>query len=195
MNALLEQLTSHQERWWRYGAWWEDAARKAIAAGRFLLIPSRDRGHLYLARFWLCEAPRDEHGEIESGNCTLLHYFARPDDDGALHDHPWAFRTRLLFGGYTELLPAHPWSPGSALGPEAVDRVARTAGDTIDHAATDLHAVGAITVGTWTYVQTGPRERDWGFHPPGKPWVHFRTYLGEKTCVQPAAQRAVTAGG
>lgn len=32
-----------------------------------------------------------------------LHVMGRPDDDRELHDHPWGFRTIVLWGGYDEV--------------------------------------------------------------------------------------------
>lgn len=164
---------------WANGPWWEREAIAAIARGWFFPIPSRARDSLYLLRMWLTEPKRYDAERFDSGDSLMLHYFAQGDDDASLHDHPWNFRTTVVFGGYDEHLPPLDWQPRSELGPEWMQNIVfRSAGRTIEHEATDLHCVGRIKPGTFTLVRTGPRERSWGFHPPGKKWTPWRTYLG-----------------
>jgi hypothetical protein len=118
---------------------------------------------------------------FKAGNSLLLHYFFRGDDDQALHDHPWAFRTRILTGGYLEHLPPREWRPHDPKGPAWDKRIVpRNAGEEVVHMATDLHCVGVVQPGTFTLVDTGPREREWGFHPPGMPWINADDYLAVK---------------
>ncbi len=170
---------------WRCGTWWEREAALAWRRGDFLIIPGRNDSDVYLVRFWLSAAIRrsaSDGGEaIESGESLLLHYFARGDDDQALHDHPWDFRTTILIGGYREHLPPLDWMPTTvdgALGPQwDLRHEYRRAGETLGHLSTDLHCVTAVTPNTWTLVRTGPRVRPWGFHPPGLPWVGYRAFL------------------
>lgn len=175
---------------WRNGAWWEREAVHAYARGDFLIIPGRNDDDVYMARFWLSFAIRraseSTSGEaIESGDSLLLHFFARGDDDQALHDHPWDFRTTILRGGYDEHLPYIEWMP-SAIdclgdGPAWDARVVgRYVNQTIEHRATDLHCVGNVQPGTWTAVRTGKRVREWGFHPPGQRWQPYREFLKAK---------------
>jgi len=174
--------------------WHKDAALHAIGRGAFQVITTRDGKSLYLLRCWLTiprpQSPDGGDGSRwESGNSVLLHYFARGDDDQSLHDHPWNFTTRILAGGYIEHLPPESWRvahpshrDGYRLGIPGPDWEAvlrpRGAGDTIIHQAEDLHCVGSTAPGTWTLVSTGARRREWGFHPPGKPWIGYREYLG-----------------
>ena len=185
MNAAdIEQLAASASAW-RSGHWWEREAARAFANGDFLIIPGRSDADIYLVRFWLSVAlrrDRSDGGEaIESGDSLMLHYFARGDDDQSLHDHPWDFRTTILVGGYIEHLPPEDWqSTNVDAGPGPAwneNRVPRRAGDTLGHKATDLHCVGFVDHGTWTLVRTGPRVRDWGFHPPAERWQQYRAYL------------------
>lgn len=37
------------------------------------------------------------------GKRYYLHILGRPDSDQYMHDHPWAFETTVLFGGYDEM--------------------------------------------------------------------------------------------
>lgn len=159
-------------------AWWERAAAFAILTGTFRVIPSRDGTQPYLLRCWLTPVVVAEGGEVfESADSILLHHFLKPDDDEALHDHPWGFSTTILAGGYDEALPPIGWSPEQG-GPSFDARlVRRSVGDRVDHLATDMHAVARIEPGTWTMVRTGPKERTWFFHPPGEQPVPWRDFL------------------
>lgn len=181
--------------------WWVCAALEKLRCGHYFAITGRNDYDLYLMRLWL-SAPQvlasDDGGErFDSGDSILLHWFARGDDDEALHDHPWDFSTEILAGGYTEHLPTGGWLANAWLGKRliAIDphtlpgpdwqarTVRRNAGERVVKQATDLHCVGAVDPGTWTLVRTGPRVRDWGFHPPGRPWVPWRQYLDEAKSV------------
>ncbi len=170
---------------WRDGPWYQREALLAWRRGDFLVIPGRNDADVYLLRFWLSAAvrrPASDGGEaIESGDSLMLHYFARGDDDQALHDHPWDFRTTILSGGYHECLPPITWHRGTidnGPGPAWCERQEwRSVGDTIGHLSTDLHCVSGGAC-TFTLVRTGPRVRSWGFHPPGQPWIGYREFLG-----------------
>lgn len=194
------QLDQACEQW--SPMWWVHAAFDALTQGRMHLIPQRnDRDALYLARFWLTppKPDRNDPGRWESAESVLLHYFATGDDDQALHDHPWNFQTTILAGEYDEHLPPYAWesvmpptttwrrghahfteSDWKAMGGPAWNQriETRRAGETIRRDRMDLHCVGRVAPGTWTLVRTGQRLRDWGFHPPGKPWVPWREFLG-----------------
>ncbi len=166
---------------WENGPWFKREALTALHRGWYQAINGRTDDDLYLLRLWLTPPAPGEDGKFDSGNSLLLHCFARGDDDEALHDHPWNFRTTLLSGGYIENLPPPSWQKGE-LGPQWDQRCeVRITGDTIDRGAEDLHCVGRIAPNTWTLVRTGPRVRDWGFHPHGLPWVGWRSYLGIAT--------------
>lgn len=189
--------------------WWHCAANVAFRAGHWQPIGTRVPGGLYLARFWL-STPRVLSAAIkpgglrkfDSGNSVLLHYFARGDDDQALHDHPWAhFTTEVLAGGYDEHLPPWQWEdaatrvgldaarqmPGPAWDARIEPRFPGDGRRTIVHGS--LHCVGAVLPGTWSLVVTGPRvvddpAVDWGFHPPGREWIGWQAYLAEKQAAQ-----------
>jgi len=89
----------------------------------------------------------------------FLHRFHRGDAEDYFHDHPWAFVSLILAGGYWELTPAgRRWyGPGSLLVRPAAwrHRVELPAGATC-----------------WTLVLTGPKRRGWGFWCPAGflPW-------------------------
>ncbi len=174
--------------------WWHHAALLCWHQGHLQLIPSRDGSALYLARFWLTQPQATDASDgsrFESGNSTLLHYFAQGDDDGALHDHPWNFTTSMLSGGYTERRPSELYltysageadrliRPGCAW--HACQRLVRGVGDPpLRRLATDQHAAEDVLPDTWTIVHTGRRQRAWGFHPPDRPWLPWADYLAER---------------
>lgn len=161
--------------------WYHRAAVAAILKDSYWLIPTRDESGPYMLRMWLSPPRSNTPGSREKysfSRSLCLHYFFRGDDDRALHDHPNAFRTRILCGGYQEHLPPTDWKPGSKLGPAWDKRIVeRTAGDEVVHLAADLHCVGMVRPGTMTLVETGPKERKWGFHPEGQPWIDADTFL------------------
>lgn len=157
--------------------WFEREMLLAFERGHFQFIPTRDRRNVYLGRFWL--TPVIDGGESwQSGDSLLLHYFFRPDDDKALHSHPWPFETQVLRGNYLEALPPLHWNPNSLLGPAYDERhVFMDTGHRGSHNTTDLHAVAEIAPGTVTIVRTGARVDTWYFHPPGEEKVHYRKFL------------------
>lgn len=174
--AIEAQAWAHC--WESSGTWWPQAAAFAIRRGHYRVIPTRDGTRPYLLRCWLSGTNPTADGEVfESSESVLLHHFLEPDDDGALHDHPWSFTTTILAGGYDEALPPEGWTHGMVGPPIDACVARRRAGHRIAHTATDLHAVVSIRPGTWTLVSTGPRVRDWFFHPPGEATVPWRTYL------------------
>lgn len=160
--------------------WWVREALNAIERGHIHPIRARTSDRLYLMRYWLSEPDTlGDEDRWDSSDSLLLHHFLMPDDDSALHDHPWDFETTILTGKYLEALPPDGWLPHPDLPGPALDTNLhwRCAGDQIAHDATDLHAVLAIAPDTWTLVRTYAKERTWFFHPPGQPPVHYRDYL------------------
>lgn len=176
--------------------WWRQAARRAVERGWYRLIPTRKPGLLYLARFWLSKPLRVE-GEgdgsegFESGDSVMLHWFLRPDDDFALHDHPWeTFETTILSGWYQENLPPVDWPEDAIGGPPWNARYScRYEGETVVHRGRDLHCVSALDArsDTWSLIRTGARVRPWGFHPPGQLWVPWKEFLAAAEAKAPAA--------
>jgi hypothetical protein len=115
-------------------------------------------GDNYLRRWWVL--PRNPFSNV------YLHEIRKSDDDRALHDHPWANTSVILFGGYTEHTPS-----GS---------VERNAGDVVSREAEALHrlevAPGETAI---TIFFTGPQVREWGFACPNG-WRHWREFVDER---------------
>ena len=106
----------------------------------------------YLHRW--CVTPRGR------GENQYLHRILAPDYP-VLHDHPWAFKSMILHGGYTEMPPA--------------GLITRQAGDVYEKQAGDLHYIAAVLPDTWTLIFTGPTSRDWGFLSNGQ-WISHSTF-------------------
>lgn len=114
--------------------------------------------------------PRDEacatYGNI------FVHRFLRSDDDRALHDHPWLWRTLILDGEYVEHIPRDARDPA---GPTVAVR--RRAGDSSGwRYGHEPHRVELIANRpVLTLFQTGTKYREWGFWC-GFGWRHWRDF-------------------
>lgn len=101
---------------------------------------------------------------------VYVHKFLRSDDDRALHDHPWAFLSILLWGNYIEVTDH--------------DMVERTPGSVAYRPITHRHRVMLCLTNDrlggparekpcWTLFITGPERRDWGFWCNGETGERF----------------------
>lgn len=136
-------------------------------------IPDIDNpDDIYLTRWRIIETPWFS---------LKLHRIRRPDNDRALHDHPWPFTTLILRGGYLEEIPAgncEQYFPDSWL----TDHLMRRPGEIIRHRADDLHRIHRLPNGdAWTLVACGPRAREWGFQEgPGLAWVPWQRFVASR---------------
>jgi len=136
----------------------------------------------YLFRWWLI--PRNKYFNI------YLHKFLRSDDSRSLHDHPWFNISVILWGSYTEIMPANRFKWLSE-GDRKVIRKRRYPFIPIFRDANWIHRVeldsqlhidiedqgDAIKEKpVWTLFITGPWRRRWGFHCP-KEWRHWQEYV------------------
>lgn len=109
-----------------------------------------------------------------------LHHLLR-SDEGDFHDHPWDFCTTLLTGSYREDTPS-----GSVTYTAPTVRTVR---------AELAHRLVLLDGPMWTYVETGPVRRMWGYHT-NRGWVYWKAYrrtIGPKVTVTDIA-RDPTAG-
>lgn len=93
---------------------------------------------------------------------VMIHELLEADPD-PMHDHPWAFTSVLLRGGYREVTPdgvAEWWAP------VVLNRPARW-----------VHRLEPLDGPTWTLISTGPVEREWGYHVDGG-WCSWRRFHG-----------------
>lgn len=111
---------------------------------QFVLV-RREDDVVYLTRWWLVKTPW----------CgIILHRMDGPDARATLHDHPFAFTSIVLRGGYIE----------RRLDPMQMK--------TIDHVVRrmnvmrrdDAHSIRTLLrVPTWTLMLVGRHRRTWGF--------------------------------
>jgi hypothetical protein len=89
-------------------------------------------------------------------HALYLHEFFRSDKDRCPHDHPWAFVTVILKGGY--------WEHTST------GKHWRRAGSVLYRPAEFAHSI-ELEPGTkpWSLVLVWEKSRDWGFYTP-KGW-------------------------
>lgn len=106
---------------------------------------------------------RTRHGNL------YLHVFHRSDEDRELHDHPWAFASLILWGGYIEHTPqgtSRKWPGMLLLRP-----------------ATWRHRVDLVGTGrAATLVWVMPKSRDWGFWSVDGTWISQPEYHRAKGC-------------
>lgn len=96
-----------------------------------------------------------------------IHRFWQSDDDGGLHDHPWAFwGSYILEGGYKEHTPQGVFE--------------RKPGDLRWRTGWEQHRIELPYEGAevWTLFIMGPKIRIWGFIPHGsETWIPWKRYL------------------
>lgn len=121
-------------------------------------------GSPYLVRWHLIDTER--HGRL------YLHRFWRSDED-VLHDHPWAFWSLILWGGYVEVTPCLPWGQWGLW---------HRTGSLLRRPATWRHRVvvpDRLRGRVWTLVWTGPKVREWGFWCP-RGWISFHEHRARR---------------
>jgi len=138
--------------------------------GRYRLIPDRKTGEDYMHRYYLFLRDR----KWFPFNITL-HKILKSDEP-VMHDHPWAYMTIILRGGYWEHTPVFDGN-----GKQIADISKwRGPGSVIIRKATDYHwlemdeTVGPAT----TLFIMGPQQREWGFLKGG--WIQYEQYLNKK---------------
>lgn len=142
---------------------------KSWAFMRRFDIRDEATGELYLRRWYLLSTPWFG---------IYLHKILTPDKDRDLHDHPWAFLSMVLWGGYDEALGVNAmdsvmqgYRPFSVIRRRTVFSIAhRHAHDA--HRITRLHRSP-----TWTFLVVGKRRRSWGFYTANG-YVDWKRYLG-----------------
>lgn len=124
------------------------------------IIASRPRdfeiGENYLRRWWV--VPRNYFANV------YLHEMLGPDDDRAMHDHPWDNTSVVISGGYLEHTPDGVFE--------------RREGDVVHRPATALHRLELLpgVDRTISLFITGPKVRDWGFQTEAG-WVHYKDFV------------------
>ena len=127
---------------------WLEKSADRLAGERFDI--GRPSAGTYLTR-WTLWGSRFEG----TGEALFLHRFHRSDDDDALHDHPWGYRSVVLWGGYYE------WT-ADRLG--KVRRRWYGPGRVLTRKADHRHRV-ELPAGRdcWTLVFRGAKSKSWSF--------------------------------
>lgn len=138
----------------------------------------------YMNRWWL--VPYNKWGFA-----ARIHQILRSDTDRHYHDHPWAYISIVLRGGYWELTPR---LRETAWGLDIVGerRRWRGPGSVAFRSAKSWHKLQLPTwtrlnntgceienVPCWTLFITFPKTQSWGFLVEGTK-VLWRDYLGDK---------------
>lgn len=108
----------------------------------------------------------------------MFHKIYSTDSD-CMHDHPWAFITFILKGGYYEQTPL--LSPMNIPIKNGRDKeVWYRPGTILYRPANWVHRL-RITKAAWTLVFTGPEKRIWGFWTP-RGWLKSKDYTNVGSC-------------
>ena len=101
-----------------------------------------------------------------------IHKICKSDEEKHHHDHPWAFISFVILGGYKEeVFPANTFG--------FYNRICRP-GSIVYHKAKDFHKITLLKKSAWTLVFVGKRSHDpWGYRTESG-WVNNETYRREK---------------
>lgn len=189
-GPVFESSGGHREMNTQQQQAQETAPRKAPSLGKFH-TPKSASDHMPPPRKWrmyadslLCATGPYVHRWIaETPWFSLrLHHWVGNDDPRAHHDHPWAFWTLILWGGYYDItggLTPAPHDGPNPLGDQELTQWVRQ-GKVYYRQATHLHTV-RLRDGEdcWTLVLTGPIVRRFGFFD-GKRWWRANSWFAKR---------------
>lgn len=125
---------------------------------------------LYLTRYYVFLKERSKFPFN-----IFLHRFHKSDDE-VFHDHPWAYATFVLKGGYYEWVPEFD-RHGAKIGET---RYWRGPGHFRICRANSYHRIELKEgVVPWTLFMPGPKQREWGFLVQDQ-WVPHYQYLTDQ---------------
>lgn len=158
------------------GGSFHDQPKHGWPKRRVIWSCTADRGPL-LTRYYLIET---------RWFAVYLHHLHASDEDRALHDHPWAFITFLLSGGYFEHTPWKAPEMNRRLNiqtpPPGDDRSVRTwrrRFSVLYRPAIWRHRLELVKP-TWTLILRSRHLREWGFITKSG-WLHWKEY-GREFC-------------
>lgn len=140
---------------------YRQAESEKLAICKVVHLSTPENG-LYLTRYIFYRTPF---------GCLYLHHIHQPDPDRHLHNHPYAAKSYILHGGYTEIVQ-HPLS-------NSPQRRTHVQGETNVLAFNSFHRIVAVQPNTWTLVVCGRRRRRWSFLENGLS-VDADTYLNRQ---------------
>lgn len=155
---------------------------------RRFMIPMPDGISPYLERIVLDEGS-------ETLPRVYLHLIYESDGDRDPHDHPFDFRSQIVFGSYEEQAYERYCTAcdevfykdvkecGFCKRQLSYTEIERPrmfkAGDMNIKDAHQLHRLKVLKGPVVTLVTRGPKIREWGFQSSSG-WVHHKTYIAEK---------------
>ena len=133
--------------------------------------PDQVIGERYMHRWHLVR----KHGVRN----LYLHKYLGSDDDRALHDHPWASWSILLWGNLYEVTQIEVKANGTKTSEKR--EVVKRIWPLIPKYRSAEYSHRLILKGNkaLTLFLTGKKNREWGFHCP-KGWVHWTKFTDEK---------------
>jgi hypothetical protein len=148
-------------------------------------IIHRDDGSPYLIRWYLFRCSRFQ---------ICLHHILLSDYD-CLHDHPWAFWSFILWGGYWERVPLHPtiFAEASQKGRDRFKRLYGVDGmaqkkkwySPFSFLKREMYWRHALELPpgktAWSLLIMFKKEREWGFWTTTG-WEHYKTYDSTQSC-------------
>lgn len=135
---------------------------------RFAIYRSTIRG--YMDR-WIVRTPWFQ---------IRLHHILRYDMEGDLHDHPFAFVSLILRGGYREERRRYIGSGAAAATHEDFGKPEYNvfyAGSIVTCGARDVHTLFDVLPETWTLVLATGRSKGWGFLTDDRGMVPWHQYF------------------
>ena len=163
-------------RWWipiskicKFFSWTTEKDGRIYQHGLYRLIADREMNEPYLHRYYLLSTRWLKRWFPKLSYRLVLHKCVKSDADG-LHDHPWAWKSKILEGGYYEFLPDEKMG------------VWRGPGGWRTCKATDYHRLclpydGAVS---WSLFLMGQKEKDWGFKDRNGDWVQWEEYINNR---------------
>lgn len=126
-------------------------------------------GQVYMRRWYLIQTPWFG---------IRVHNILLPDQDRALHDHPWNFTSVILKGGYEEFVVEAPLYEDSGMQEWAPNKYRWNRWSRHKRLSTQPHRV--VPFGDcWTLIWNGPTHRKWGFTERPGHWAHWSEYESE----------------
>lgn len=110
---------------------------------------------------------------------VYLHKIYKPDEDRAVHDHPWAFASWVLRGGYTETFVPAPRQWVSTTGHVSRSQTWRR-WSFHRMGLQSAHQIVKVQPKTVTLVLVGRKKKDWGFWPEPGVFVRWQDYLSSE---------------
>lgn len=140
------------------------------------LIFNRTGTSLYLERYYLAGGPSEEGEFADVPLQVCLHRFARSDEDGALHNHPWEMSVSfILAGGYAEQRKVGVEIRTNWLFPGDFNFIAQD----------DFHRVDLIESDCWTLFISGKKTQSWGFLE-GETFTPWREFIARLRGIDPS---------